>query len=111
MEVILNFQTRKRRVIAQRLLEGETVNKAELIDNVVKKTKLTKKDASAAVDATLDTIKKGTRKGVILAGFGSFSVSNRKARVGRNPRTGEEIKIRASKGVRFRPGKDYKSML
>ena len=87
------------------------MNKAELIDSVVKKTNLTKKDASAAVDATLEAIKKGTKKGVILAGFGSFSVSSRKARLGRNPRTGEEIKIRASKGVRFRPGKDYKSML
>lgn len=87
------------------------MNKAELIESVVKKTNLTKKDASAAVDATLEAIKKGTKKGVILAGFGSFSVSSRKARVGRNPRTGEEIKIRASKGVRFRPGKDYKSML
>ena len=87
------------------------MNKAELIESVVKKTSLTKKDASAAVDATLEAIKKGTKKGVILAGFGSFSVSSRKARLGRNPRTGEEIKIRASKGVRFRPGKDYKSML
>ena len=87
------------------------MNKAELIESVIKKTNLTKKDASAAVDATLEAIKKGTKKGVILAGFGSFSVSSRKARVGRNPRTGEEIKIRASKGVRFRPGKDYKSML
>ena len=92
-------------------MEGDPVNKAELIENVVKTTKLTKKDASAAVDATLAAIKKGTKKGVVIAGFGSFSVSNRKARVGRNPRTGEEIKIRASKGVRFRPGKDYKSML
>ena len=72
------------------------MNKAELVENVVKRTKLTKKDASAAVDATLDAIKKGTKKGVIIAGFGSFSVSNRKARVGRNPRTGDEIKIRAS---------------
>ncbi|HET9233902.1 MAG TPA: HU family DNA-binding protein, partial [Candidatus Eisenbacteria bacterium] len=79
------------------------MNKAELIESVVKKTNLTKKDASAAVDATLEAIKKGTKKGVILAGFGSFSVSSRKARLGRNPRTGEEIKIRASKGVRFRP--------
>ena len=87
------------------------MNKAELIESVIKKTNLTKKDASAAVDATLEAIKKGTKKGVILAGFGSFSVSSRKARLGRNPRTGEEIKIRASKGVRFRPGKDYKSML
>ena len=48
---------------------------------------------------------------MVIAGFGSFSVSNRQARVGRNPRRGEEIKIKASKCVRFRPGKDYKSSL
>jgi DNA-binding protein HU-beta len=88
------------------------VNKAELIEIVAKKTNLTKKDATLAVDETLDAIKRGTRKGgVALAGFGSFSISNRKARVGRNPQTGEEIRIKASKSVRFRPGKSYKDSL
>ncbi len=88
------------------------MNKQELIESVAKKTQLTKKDASAAVDATLDAIKRGTKKGgVSLAGFGSFSVSNRKARIGRNPKTGEAIKIKASKSVRFRPGKAYKTSL
>jgi len=88
------------------------VNKAELIETVAKKTQLTKKDASNAVDACLEAIKKGTKKGgVSLAGFGSFAVSNRKARLGRNPQTGETIKIKASRSVRFRPGKDYKESL
>jgi len=88
------------------------VNKAELIEAVAKKTQLTKKDATNAVDACLDAIKKGTKKGgVSLAGFGSFAVSTRKARLGRNPQTGETIKIKASRTVRFRPGKDYKSSL
>jgi nucleoid DNA-binding protein len=88
------------------------MNKQELIETVAKKTQLTKKDASAAVDATLDAIKRGTKRGgVTLAGFGSFNVSNRKARMGRNPKTGEEIKIKASKSVRFRPGKAYKASL
>jgi DNA-binding protein HU-beta len=88
------------------------VNKAELIELVAKKTDLTKKDAGLAVDATLEAIKKGTKKGgVSLAGFGSFTVSARKARMGRNPQTGEAIKIRASKSVRFKPGKDYKESL
>jgi DNA-binding protein HU-beta len=87
------------------------VNKAELIETVCKRTKMTKREATAAVDATLDAIKRGTKRGVTLAGFGSFSVSNRKARLGRNPRTGEEIKIKASKSVRFKPGKAYKSAL
>lgn len=88
------------------------MNKADLIELVAKKTQLTKKDASAAVDATLDAIKRGTKKGgVSLAGFGSFNVTNRKARMGRNPQTGEEIKIKASKSVRFKPGKAYKNIL
>ena len=88
------------------------MNKAELIETVAKKTQLTKKDASNAVDACLEAIKKGTKKGgVSLAGFGSFAVSNRKARLGRNPQTGETIKIKASRSVRFRPGKDYKESL
>ena len=65
-----------------------------------------------AEPVTLEAIKKGTKKGgVSLAGFGSFNVSTRKARTGRNPQTGEEIKIKASKTVRFRPGKYYKGML
>lgn len=88
------------------------MNKQELIETVAKKTKLTKKDASAAVDATLESIKRGTKRGgVSLAGFGSFTVSSRKARMGRNPKTGEPIRIKASKSVRFRPGKAYKEML
>ncbi len=88
------------------------MNKAELIESVAKKTQLTKKDASLAVDATLDAIKRGTKKGgVTIAGFGSFNVSARKARMGRNPKTGEAIKIKASKTVRFRPGKAYKGSL
>jgi len=88
------------------------VNKADLIEHVAKKTDLTKKDASAAVDAALEAIKKGTKRGgVSIAGFGSFSVTNRKARMGRNPQTGEEIRIKASKSVRFKPGKAYKSSL
>ncbi len=88
------------------------MNKQDLIESVAKKTQLTKKDATAAVDATLESIKRGTKKGgVSIAGFGSFNVSNRKARMGRNPKTGESIKIKASKTVRFRPGKAYKEQL
>ncbi|NNF07435.1 MAG: HU family DNA-binding protein [Candidatus Eisenbacteria bacterium] len=88
------------------------MNKAELIEVVAKKANLTKKDAGTAIDATLDAIKRGTKRGgVSIAGFGSFNVSSRKARLGRNPQTGETIKIKASKTVRFRPGKDYKESL
>ena len=88
------------------------MNKADLIEHVAKKTKLTKRDATAAVDAALEGIKRGTKRGgVSLAGFGSFNISNRKARMGRNPQTGEAIKIKASRSVRFKPGKAYKGML
>jgi len=87
------------------------MNKAELISAVSKAAKLTKKDAMMAVEATLDAIRKNTKKGVQLVGFGSFAVAKRKGRMGRNPRTGEEIKIPPSKTVRFRPGSAYKEQL
>lgn len=87
------------------------MNKAELIEYVAKKGDFTKKDAETAVNATLEGIKRSTKKGVQLVGFGSFSMVTRKARMGRNPQTGQPIKIKASKSVKFRPGKDYKNML
>ncbi len=88
------------------------MNKAELIEHVAKTAKLSKKSAEAAVNATLEGIMKGTKKGgTQLVGFGSFTVATRKARMGRNPQTGEVIKIKASKTVRFRPGKAFKKML
>jgi DNA-binding protein HU-beta len=89
------------------------MNKAELIEAVAKATQLSKKDAMNAVNATITTIKKETKKanGVTIVGFGSFNTVKRKARVGRNPRTGAKIAIKASKTVRFRPGKAYKTSL
>lgn len=88
------------------------MNKAELIDQVAKRCNFTKKEAATAIDTAFDLIKKNTKKGgVNIVGFGSWNVSKRKARVGRNPQTGEEIKIPASKGVRFRPGKAFKEVL
>ncbi len=88
------------------------MNKAELIEYVAKQTKMTKRGAEAAVNATLEGIKKHVKRGgVQLVGFGSFTVVSRKARMGRNPQTGEPIKIKASKSVKFRPGKDFKNML
>ena len=89
------------------------MNKGELIDRVASMTNMSKRQAREVIDATFDTIKKNTKKkgGVQLAGFGSFSVSKRKARMGRNPQTGESIKISASKNVKFKAGKAYKSSL
>ncbi len=86
------------------------MTKAELIDKVASSAGLSKADAGRALDATLDAIKKSLKKGkkVTLVGFGTFSVAKRKARKGRNPRTGEEIKIAASKTPKFTPGKVLK---
>jgi DNA-binding protein HU-beta len=87
------------------------MNKAELIAAVAKTTRTSNRQARLAVDATLNAIKKNTKRGVNIAGFGSFTVTHRKARRGRNPRTGEEIKISARRGVKFKPGKAYKAMV
>jgi nucleoid DNA-binding protein len=85
------------------------VNKAELIDSVAKVT-CTKVEATAAVNAVFDTIAKSLKKGdtVTLVGFGTFVVKKRKARIGRNPQTGKEIKIAAKKVPAFKPGKELK---
>lgn len=83
-------------------------NKAELIENVASSTGLTKKDATAAVDAVFSTIQETLAKGekVQLIGFGNFEVRERAARKGRNPQTGQEIQIAASKVPAFKPGKE-----
>lgn len=86
------------------------MNKAELIAEIAKATS-TKKDAEAALDAGIEAIKKALKKGdsVTLVGFGTFSVSKRKARKGRNPQTGAEIKIPAKKVPVFRAGLNFKN--
>ncbi len=86
------------------------MNKAELIDTVAKLTKSTKSDTGAMLDAFIDTISKNIRKkdGVKIVGFGTFAVSDRSARVGRNPQTGAEIQIPARRVPVFRPGKELK---
>jgi DNA-binding protein HU-beta len=82
------------------------MNKAELIEAIANGSKLTKADAGRALDATIEAVSKGLKKGdrISLVGFGSFSVSKRAARVGRNPQTGKEIKIAAKKVVKFKAG-------
>ena len=84
------------------------MNKAELIEAVASEAGLSKADAKRALEsfvnqATIALIK-GNR--IALSGFGSFSISNRSARIGRNPQTGKEIKIAAKKVVKFKPGAD-----
>ncbi len=82
------------------------MTKAELVDKVASNAGLSKADAGKAIDSTLDAIKAGLKKGqkITLVGFGTFSVSKRKARKGRNPKTGEEIKIPATKVPKFTAG-------
>ncbi|MDD3718063.1 MAG: HU family DNA-binding protein [Candidatus Thermoplasmatota archaeon] len=82
------------------------MNKAELIDAVAKDGKISKKDAAAAVDAVINTVTSALKKGdkVTLVGFGTWEVRKRAARKGVNPRTGEAIKIKATKVVSFKPG-------
>jgi DNA-binding protein HU-beta len=87
------------------------MNKSELVAAVAKDTALSQKDSERVYNSVLNNIKKNTKKGVQLIGFGSFSVTKRKARKGRNPQTGEEIKIKASKTVKFKPGKSFKDSL
>ena len=85
-------------------------NKQELVDSVAKATGLTKKDATASVDAVFASIESALKNGgkVQLIGFGNFEVRDRAARKGRNPQTGAEIEIPASKVPAFKPGKALK---
>ncbi len=86
------------------------MNKAELIDTVASRTGLTKNDASGAVEAVFDAITStlSNRGTVSLIGFGTFSTSDRAARTGRNPRTGETINIAATCVPKFKAGKGLK---
>jgi len=93
----------------QKVKGEKNMNKADLINEVAKVLK-TKKDAQAAVDVVLSSITEalGTGDAVSLIGFGTFKVTERKARKGRNPQTGEEIYIAASKVPKFAAGKALK---
>ena len=86
------------------------MTKGELISKVAKEAKITKVAAAQAIDSVTATITRELKKGgrITLTGLGTFSVANRKARTGRNPRTGEKIKIRAAKTAKFKPGTTLK---
>ena len=86
------------------------MTKAELIEAIAKDSDLTKKDSAIVLEAFLNSIKASLEKDeeVRLIGFGTFKVSKRSARMGRNPRTGAEIKIAASKVPTFKAGKELK---
>ncbi len=89
------------------------MTKQELIEKMAKDADISKAAAQKALDSLIDGIKKTLKKGnkVTLVGFGTFSVSKRAARKGRNPQTGEAIKIKASKAPRFKAGKAFKDSI
>ena len=86
------------------------MNKSELVDFIAGEAEISKAAAGRALDAETTAVKKTLKKGgtVTLVGFGTFSVGKRAARIGRNPQTGAEIKIKAAKVPKFRPGKALK---
>ena len=86
------------------------MNKTELVAAIAEKTELSKKDAEKALKAFTDVVAEELKKGekIQLVGFGNFEVSERPAREGRNPRTGETMTIAASKTPKFKPGKALK---
>ena len=89
------------------------MNKGELIEHIAAQADLSKAAAGRALDAMIVGVRTSLKKGrsVTLVGFGTFSVSKRKARSGRNPRTGAAIRIKASKLAKFKPGKALKDAI
>jgi len=89
------------------------VNKSDMIEQIAQAAEVSKSAAERAVDALVAAVKSSLKKGemVTLVGFGSFYVSKRQARTGRNPRTGEALKIAAAKVPKFRAGKALKDAI
>jgi DNA-binding protein HU-beta len=89
------------------------MTKADLVEALANKLGINRNDAEKAVNIVLDDIVHALKQGerVNISGFGTFSVSNREARTGRNPKTGEAIEISASRSAKFKPGKQLKDSL
>ena len=102
--ILIDILSQKREAIMTRV---------EIIEKMAKDAGVSKAAAQKALDSFIDSIKKTLKKGnkVTLIGFGTFSVGKRAARKGRNPQTGEVIKIKASKAPRFKAGKAFKDAL
>jgi DNA-binding protein HU-beta len=88
--------------------KSNKMNKSDLIDAIAKGASITKVQSEAALSSTLEAIRKALKKGdrVQLVGFGTFSVTKRAARIGRNPQTGKALKIAARKVAKFKAGKE-----
>lgn len=97
------------------LREGDRrpMTKAELIETLANKLPINKAEAEKAINIVLDDVINALKQGerVNISGFGTFSVSDRQARTGRNPKTGESIQISASRSAKFKPGKQLKDSL
>jgi len=93
--------------------EGKFMNKSELVDSIAEKSGLNKSQAGEALNAMMESIGEALEAGdtISLVGFGTFTVKDRKARTGRNPKTGEELSIPASKVPSFKAGKNLKERL
>jgi DNA-binding protein HU-beta len=89
------------------------MTKSDLISEMAKRSNISKAAANLALDTFTESVKKSLKKGekVTLVGFGTFTTAKRKARTGRNPRTGEVLKIKARKVPKFAPGKELKEIV
>ena len=89
------------------------MNKADLVSMIAAKSNLTKKDSESALNAFVETVEAALKKGekIQLVGFGTFEVTERKARVGRNPKTNEEMPIPGGKAPKFKAGKQLKDVV
>lgn len=103
----------QRLIFRPNYFKGEEMNKSELIEYIAGCADLTKASAGRALDALIEGVTETLQKGgeVSLTGFGTFAVGKRAERMGRNPRTGEEITIKSARTPKFRPGKILKDAL
>jgi DNA-binding protein HU-beta len=100
-------------VAVNKIIKNTSMNKAELIAQIAGDAGITKTQANASLDSFVAAVTKTLKKGdkVTLVGFGTFSVSKRAARTGRNPQTGAAIKIKAKKVAKFKAGKELSAKL
>jgi DNA-binding protein HU-beta len=112
-KIFFRFTKPNKFVLSFKTIKNTSMNKAELIAHIADNAELTKTSANAALDAFIDAVTKSLKKGgkVTLVGFGTFSVSKRAARTGRNPKTGATIKIKAKKVAKFKAGKELSGKL
>lgn len=107
------LKTKIKNILRRELEEEFSMNKAELVAAIAEKTELSKKDSEKALKAFVDVVTEELTKGekIQLVGFGTFEVAERAAREGRNPQTGEVMKIAASKAPKFKAGKALKDII